>query len=715
MAAALRGLLGKPLRSCRSLHHPRPPAVGRPAGCRTCGPRIDTDKAYKSKTRSMAAQPEDGGVAGNEHRQKREREWELGHSSSGVLMSKYSKRVALSTILCASSDGARGLEGQRVVVGGWVKSCKHKEAGAKKQLPPKPPCVPVVSRDVTCSEVLITRLPFLRPLVRLFLPVGGSASGPPAFQKPDSGSDDNEALPAVTCLKINDGSCVRNLQVLIDSSISVNAQVTVGASILVEGVLRLQSTPAKYLMDLVAEKLIHVGLSDPHKYPFAKKQLPLESSRLYPHLRPRTTTVASITRIRNGLSTATNAFFQANGFLHVQMPVITTTSHFGEGPERFQVTTLLKNTNKSKEIGRKNDEALINLDVVRAAIKDKSRRIDELKRSNSNREALAIALEDLKKANELAFQLEMSQTSNSGASLKIEKVDFSKDFFSQPAYLSVSAGLHLESYACALSSVYTFGPVFQAKTSESTKDLAEMWMVEAELAFSELEVCDWFYWMLDTCFYATQNSNLDVMNCTEDYLKFLCQWILENCLDDLRFSSKRIDKSCINRLQCVATSTFKRITYREAVDALKTVTHKTFKTQIKWGIHMSEEHENYLVDEIYKCPIIVYDYPKELRPFYVHLKDDGKTVSAFDVIVPKVGVLVRGSQKEERIDAISARIDELGLPRQHYEWYLELRRHGTIKHSSFSLGFENMVMFATGIGDARDVIPFPRFSGNAVA
>ncbi|KAG1363413.1 Asparagine--tRNA ligase, cytoplasmic 1 [Cocos nucifera] len=506
------------------------------------------------------------------------------------------------------------------------------------------------------------------------------------------GRERSSGVPAkselvVAYLRINDGSCVANLQMVVDSSMSLLGQVmSIGTSILAEGVVEKLPSPGKHVVQLKVEKILHVGIVDIKKYPLVKTRLPLEFIRAYPHLRPHRTMVASVNRIRNVLSYATHMFFQNNGFLYVHMPVITTTDS-RVCSKMFHITTLFSKSDDMEKLIKTSDDERINLEVVKAAIREKRNRIDELKRSDSNKEALLDAQRDLQKANELALQLEKQQKS---ALVKIGEVDFSNDFFSCPAYLSFSMKLHLESYACALSSVYTFGPIFQADDSQSSRHLAEMWMVEAELAFSELE---------------------DVMNCVEDLLKFICHSVLENCSDDIKFMSKSKDKDCINRLQSIGSSSFARITYAEALEVLNQVKDQTFETKIDEGL--SEEHESYLADKIYRRPIIIYEHPKEVKPFYVHVKDDGKTASTFDIIAPKVGVLVRGSQKEERIDMISKRIEELGLPQERYDWYLDLRRHGTVKHSGFSLGLEKMVLFATGLDDIRDTIPFPRTHGSA--
>ncbi|ONK56783.1 uncharacterized protein A4U43_C10F12880 [Asparagus officinalis] len=586
---------------------------------------------------------------------------------------KYSKRVVLKSILSRGDKGL-GLVGQRVVVGGWVKSKREKKM--KKDQGSKVGSFEVgdeTRSNVGCCEAILARIRMLRSVGRLILGRDGEVE-----------RKEEDHRPCVVLLKINDGSCVDNLQVVIDSSMSLLSEVmSTGTSILVEGVLEQPLIQGKHKIELKAEKIIHVGVVDLKKYPLAKTRISLESLKAYSHLRPRTTTVASITRIRNTLTYATHTFFHNNGFIYVHMPVITTTD-IGASSNMFQVTTLLNKTEDATNLNPTNDRENLSLEVIKSSIKEKSNNIEELKRSESNREVLLAALLDLQKANELALQIEGKQSES-----KINKTELNhvKDFFSRPAYLSVSAGLYLESYACALSSVYTFGPIFRAEKSQSMKQLAEMWMVEVELAFAELE---------------------DAMNCAEDFLKFIIYAVLNDCSDDMKFIAKRIDKDCIDRIQSIGSNAFARITYTEAVELLNKVTEKTFQQNIEWGINLSEEHESYLADEVYKQPVIIYDYPKEVKPFYVHVKEDGKTCSAFDIIAPRVGVLVRGSQKEENIDKISTRVGELGLPREQYDWYLDIRRHGTVKHSGFSVGFENVVMFVTGLDDIKDTIPFPR-------
>ncbi|KAL5718130.1 asparagine--tRNA ligase [Ranunculus cassubicifolius] len=362
--------------------------------------------------------------------------------------------------------------------------------------------------------------------------------------------------------------------------------------------------------------------------------------------------------------------------------------------EKFQViTTLSGKEDRKQERNEKVDTkaSATKLEILKSSIKEKSNKIEELKRSESNKEALMVALQDLQKANELALQLEALEKSNPEHRSKAKR-ESSSDFFPRHMYLTVSSQLHLESYACALGNVYSFGPTFQAQKSQSTRHLAELWMVELEIAFADLE---------------------DAMDCAEDYLKFLCKWILEHCSDDMKFVSKQVDQTIVDRIQSISSNSFQRITYKDALVVLSEAKDKTFEVKLDWGVALTEEHESYLAEEIYKKPVIIYNYPKELKPFYARVNDDGKTVSTIDVVVPKVGTLIRGCQKEERFDKLITRFKESNLPREQYEWYFDIRRHGSVQHAGFSLEFDRMVLFATGLSDIRDVSAFPKAAGIA--
>ncbi|KAK2662602.1 hypothetical protein Ddye_001176 [Dipteronia dyeriana] len=604
-----------------------------------------------------------------------------------TLTSKYSNRVLIKTIV-EPIDGGNSLLEERIIIGGWVKSSKEVK---KEPLPPPPPTDdhgPAMAssgpkeKDVSCVEILQSRIPFFRTIIRVLAGTAGGANNYPLRDKLESIIPKPPPPPSTLFLQVSDGSCVASLQVVVESAMaSPSTLLPTGTCIWVEGTLKKPSMDGKHAFELRAQKILHVGKVDQDKYPLSRKRLPLDTLRDSAHFRPRTTTVASVMRIRNALTFASHTFFQNNGFLYVQVPVITTTDSEGFS-EKFQVTTLIDKADKEDQ----NTASVegVSLDVVKSAIKEKSNIVEELKRSDSNKEALVAALQDLQKANELASQLEAREKSN--------KANICEDFFSCQAYLTVSGRLHLESYACALGNVYSFGPRFRAVKSQSPKCVADMWMVEVEMAFSQLE---------------------DAMNCAEDYFKFLCKWVVENCPQDMEFVSKRIDKSIIGRLQSIISTSSEKVTYTEAVRVLEKVTEKAFEIKLEWGIALTTEHLSYLADEIYKGPVIIYDYPKAAKPFYARLNDDGKTVAAFDMVLPKVGRLITGNQNEERIDMLAERIKKLGLAREQYEWYMDLRRHGSVKHSGFCLGFDLMLLYTTGLTDVRDVIPFPTSFGKA--
>ncbi len=270
-------------------------------------------------------------------------------------------------------------------------------------------------------------------------------------------------------------------------------------------------------------------------------------------------------------------------------------------------------------------------------------------------------------------------------------LDFTKDFFARPAYLSVSGQLEAECFACALTDVYTFGPTFRSENSNTSRHLAEFWMIEPEMAFADLQ---------------------DVAELSEAYLKYVTGYALEQCTEDLEFFDAYIEKGLIERLKQVVETPFARLTYTEAIDILKR-TGKSFEYEVAWGKDLQSEHERYLAEEHTKRPVILTDYPKEIKAFYMRDNNDGLTVAALDVLVPKVGELIGGSQREERKEALEKKMEAFGLNPQDYWWYLQLRQYGTVPHGGFGAGFERLVMFATGMENIRDVIPFPRYPGHA--
>ena len=271
------------------------------------------------------------------------------------------------------------------------------------------------------------------------------------------------------------------------------------------------------------------------------------------------------------------------------------------------------------------------------------------------------------------------------------KVDYTKDFFDRPSYLTVSGQLEGEIYATALGKIYTFGPTFRAENSNTSRHLAEFWMIEPEVAFNELT---------------------DNMDLAESFLKRIFGDVMSNCEEDMTFFNDRIDKTILETLKQVVESDFERLSYTEAVKILESCGEK-FEYPVKWGIDLQSEHERYLTEKKFKRPVILYDYPRSIKPFYMYVNDDDKTVRAMDVLVPKVGEIIGGSEREPRLDVLEARMGEQELDPKEYWWYTDLRKFGTVPHAGFGLGLERAVQFATGMANIRDVIPFPRTPGNA--
>lgn len=274
------------------------------------------------------------------------------------------------------------------------------------------------------------------------------------------------------------------------------------------------------------------------------------------------------------------------------------------------------------------------------------------------------------------------------------KVDFSQDFFGKQAHLTVSGQLNVETYCTALSKVYTFGPTFRAENSNTTRHLAEFWMIEPEIAFADLN---------------------DDANLAEDFLKFIFKALLNERMDDMKFFQERIDKQCIERVEKFVDSSFERMTYTDAIAHLeKAIANGVkFEFPVKWGIDMQSEHERYLTEQLVGRPVVVMNYPKDIKAFYMRLNDDGKTVAAMDVLAPGIGEIIGGSQREERLSVLDQRLDEMHLSKADYHWYRDLRRYGTVPHAGFGLGFERTILYATGMANIRDVIPFPRTPKNA--
>ena len=424
-------------------------------------------------------------------------------------------------------------------------------------------------------------------------------------------------------IELNDGSCFKNLQVVMSAEELANykeiAAQNVGAALIVHGTVVL--TPeAKQPLELKAAAIEVEGKSTPD-YPLQKKRHSVEFLRTIQHLRPRTNLFSATFRVRSVAAMAVHEFFQGNGFVYVQTPMITGSDCEGAG-EMFQVTTLdLDNVPKTED----------------------------------------------------------------GA------VDYSQDFFGKKTSLTVSGQLNAENFAMAFGDVYTFGPTFRAENSNTARHAAEFWMIEPEMAFCDL------------------NGDLQVM---EAMVKYIIRTVLERCPDEINFFNSFVDKGLKERLEHVASSDFGRITYTEAVEILKQH-NDAFDYKVEWGTDLQTEHERYLTEQVFKRPVFVTDYPKEIKAFYMRLNDDGKTVAAADCLVPGIGEIIGGSQREERLDILENRIKELGMNPEDYWWYCDLRRYGSCRHAGFGLGFERMVMYLTGVGNIRDVELHPRTVGNA--
>ncbi|KAJ6806463.1 asparagine--tRNA ligase, cytoplasmic 1-like [Iris pallida] len=426
-------------------------------------------------------------------------------------------------------------------------------------------------------------------------------------------------------LEINDGSCLASLQVIVDAAVHPLAQLTAtGTSVLLEGELKKPPEGTKQSVEMRAERVLEVGTVDPAKYPLPKTKLTLEFLREHVNLRARSNTISAVARIRDELAYATHTFFRENGFRYVHTPIITTSDCEGAG-EMFQVTTLFSDAEKvEKELKQNPPPSESEVESAKLIVKEKGEAVKTLKTSKAKKEEISAAVSELTKSKENLAELEGRFNLKAGIPQKDGKIDYSRDFFGRQAFLTVSGQLQVETYACALGNVYTFGPTFRAEHSHTSRHLAEFWMVEPEIAFANLE---------------------DDMNYAENYVRYLCKWLLDHCLEDMEFMVKNFDKTAIERLKLVSSSPFERVSYTKAVELLKTVTDKKFENQVEWGIDLASEHERYLTEVIFKKPVIVYNYPKGIKAFYMRLNDDHKTVAAMDVLVPKVGELIGGSQR----------------------------------------------------------------------
>ncbi len=426
----------------------------------------------------------------------------------------------------------------------------------------------------------------------------------------------------ISFLEINDGSCIKNVQVIMENGLENYEEIKkapIYTTLKVVGTV-VDTPKAKQPFEIHATEIEVLGNSD-SDYPLQKKHHTPEFLREQAHLRPRTNTFYAVFRIRSLAAFAIHEFLQKNNFVYVNTPLITSSDTEGAG-EMFKVTTLdLNNVPKNEE----------------------------------------------------------------------GKVDSTKDFFKQPTNLTVSGQLNAEAFALAFRDVYTFGPAFRAEDSHTTRHAAEFWMVEPEMAFANLQ---------------------DVINVSEDMLKYVINYLLENASDEIDFLNQNVDQELRARLEATRDADFAQITYTEAIDKLLAADQE-FENKVEWGIDLQTEHERYLSEKVYQKPVFITDYPRDIKAFYMRENEDHKTVAAVDLLVPGIGELIGGSQREERLAKLNEKIKEFNLDPEEYKWYLELRKYGETEHSGFGIGFERLLMYVTGVENIRDVIPFPRTPGNA--
>jgi asparaginyl-tRNA synthetase len=414
-------------------------------------------------------------------------------------------------------------------------------------------------------------------------------------------------------LEINDGSCLKNIQVIADADLPNYTEVrgiTTGSAVAVEGAL-VASKGKGQQWEIQAHQIRIIHLA-PESYPLQKKRHSDEFLRTIAHLRPRTNKYGAAFRIRSEMAYAVHHFFKQRGFRYIHTPIITGSDCEGAG-ELFRVTTLAP-----------------------------------------------------------------------------AESDFKQDFFGKEASLTVSGQLSVEMFALSLGDVYTFGPTFRAENSHTSRHVAEFWMIEPEMAFCDL------------------SGNMDL---AEEMIKKLIEHALTHCAEDVELFARFVDKQLRPTLDTICKCTFVRLPYGEAIKILKKAKQK-FEHPVAYGNDLQSEHERFLTEKQFKQPVIVYDYPKTLKPFYMRLNDDDETVAAMDVLVPRIGEIIGGSQREERYDLLVERMAALDLKAAEYAWYLDSRRYGSVPHSGFGLGFERLLMLVTGISNIRDVIPFPRTPGS---
>ena len=425
---------------------------------------------------------------------------------------------------------------------------------------------------------------------------------------------------AFSFIELNDGSCLSNIQIIVDNNLENYKEVvklTTGAALSVSG--ELVASMGKGQKWEVQARAIEILGGAPDDFPIQKKRHTDEYLRTIAHLRPRSNKYSAIFRMRSKLSFAIHQFFKERDFQWIHTPIITGSDCEGAG-EMFGVTTLDLNNIPKKE----------------------------------------------------------------------SVVDFEQDFFGKEANLTVSGQLSVETFCLSLGDVYTFGPTFRAENSNTSRHVSEFWMIEPEMAFADLQ---------------------DDMKLGQEFIQYLVKYTMEECAEDLELFAKFVDKALMSTLENIVNNDFIRLPYTEAIELLQKSGEK-FEFPVQWGSDLQSEHERFLTEKHFKQPVIVYDYPKDIKAFYMRLNDDEKTVAAMDILVPAIGEIIGGSQREERYDVLKKRINDMGFDEADYWWYLDTRKYGSVPHAGFGLGFERLLMLVSGISNIRDVIPFPRTPKN---
>src|SRR5438045_9351 len=434
-----------------------------------------------------------------------------------------------------------------------------------------------------------------------------------------------DSKAGISFVHLSDGSAFHPLQVVVPNTLPnyPDEVLKLAAGCAVEATGTIVPSPARgQPFEMQAGAIKGFGwVDDPDTYPVQPKPHTLEFLREVAHLRPRTNVIGAATRVRHTLAQAIHRFFDQNGFLWVNTPIITASDAEGAG-ELFRVSTLdLANLPRTPQ----------------------------------------------------------------------GKVDFARDFFGRETFLTVSGQLNVEAYCLALSKVYTFGPTFRAENSNTSRHLAEFWMIEPEIAFAGL----------------AEDADL-----AQALLKYIFRALLDERPDDMAFFDERIEKGLVAKLRGIVESEFVRMDYGEAISILERSREK-FEFPVKWGVDLQSDHERYLTEKHAKKPVIVMNYPKAIKAFYMRVNEDGKTVAAMDVLAPGIGEIIGGSQREERLEVLDARMDEIGIDKEQMGWYRDLRRYGSVPHAGFGLGFERTIAYVTGLTNVRDAIPFPPTPGNA--